>query len=55
MVEVISLIASVIAIAKWVNEGVKHAKTFYRAAEEFEAFQASSTLGALQFSSLLFI
>jgi hypothetical protein len=44
--DVIGLIASVITIAQVVTKSVEHAKTFYRAHEEFEALQASNTIRA---------
>jgi hypothetical protein len=37
MVDGVALIASVVTIATVIIEGVKHAKTFYRAFEEFSA------------------
>ncbi|MCJ1385587.1 hypothetical protein MMC17_008710 [Xylographa soralifera] len=40
MGDVVGLIASVIAIAQVVTEGVKHAKTFFQAQKELEALQA---------------
>jgi hypothetical protein len=46
MLDGVALIASVITIATVVIEGVQHAKTFYRAFEEFRTLQASSTLRA---------
>jgi hypothetical protein len=45
MLDAVALIASVIAIATVVIEGVKHARTFYRATEEFVALQASISSG----------
>jgi hypothetical protein len=47
MLDPVGLIASVITIAQVVTEGVKRAKTCYRAQEEFEALQVSVTIGAL--------
>lgn len=47
MLDVVSLIASVMTIATVVIEGVKHARTFYHASEEFGTLQVSNTLGTL--------
>jgi hypothetical protein len=41
MLDGVALIASVITIATVIIEGVKHAKTFYRAFEGFSALLAS--------------
>ena len=46
MVEVVGLIASVVTIAQLVIEGIKHARTFYRAQKELEALQARLSMGA---------
>jgi hypothetical protein len=44
MAEVVGLIASVIAIARLVNGGIKQAKRLYHCSEGFETLQASSSI-----------
>lgn len=53
MAEVIGLIGSVIAIAAFVNDGVKRAKALYRASEELEALQVNATIGVRTSPSIL--
>lgn len=45
MPDIVGLIASAITIAAVVVEGVKQAKTFYNAHEEFEVLKASASKG----------
>lgn len=47
MAEAIGLIASLVTIATFVNDGIKRAKALYQAAEELEVLQASPTLAVL--------
>ena len=44
MLDIVSLIAGVIAITSMVIEGVKHARTVYQASEELRTLQASDAV-----------
>lgn len=47
MAEAVGLAASILTIVVGVIEGIKYAKTCYRATEELEALQVSGTLEAI--------